>query len=36
MLVTGLPTEVMLNDGVVPEVQASVHQRDINMTGGKQ
>jgi hypothetical protein len=33
MLVQGLPTEVILNDGVVPEVQASVHRRDINITG---
>jgi hypothetical protein len=31
MLVQGLPTEVILNDGVVPEVQASVHQRDIHI-----
>ena len=36
MLVQGLPTEVILNDGVVPEVQASVHRRDINMTDAKQ
>ena len=36
MLVQGLPTEVILNDGVVPEVQASVHRRDIHMTDGKQ
>ncbi|HEX3436056.1 MAG TPA: hypothetical protein VHT24_04745 [Pseudacidobacterium sp.] len=33
MLVQGLPTEVILNDGVVPEVQASIHKRDITMTG---
>jgi hypothetical protein len=32
MLVQGLPTEVILNDGVVPEVQAGVHRRDINIT----
>lgn len=31
MLVSGLPSEVILNDGVVPEVQASVHQRDIHI-----
>jgi len=36
MLVQGLPTEVIVNDGVVPELQASIHQRDINMTEGKQ
>lgn len=36
MLVQGLPTEVVVNDGVVPEVQASVHRRDINMTDAKQ
>jgi len=34
MLIQGKPTEVLLNDGVVPEVQASVHQRDLNMIGG--
>lgn len=33
MLVLGLPTEVLLNDGVVPEVQASVHQRSITTEG---
>jgi len=36
MLVQGLPTEVIVNDGVVPELQASVHQRDINITDSKQ
>ncbi|QNI33259.1 hypothetical protein H7849_04655 [Alloacidobacterium dinghuense] len=36
MLVQGLPTEVIVNDGVVPELQASVHRHDINMTDGKQ
>ncbi|HYK37909.1 hypothetical protein [Alloacidobacterium sp.] len=36
MLVPGLPTEVIVNDGVVPEVQASVHRRDINMTNARQ
>jgi len=35
MLVQGLPTEVILNDGVVPEVQASIHRRDITMTDAK-
>lgn len=35
MLVPGLPIEVTVNDGVVPEVQASVHRRDINMTNAK-
>lgn len=36
MLVQGLPTQVAVNDGVVPEIQASIHQRDITMTEGKQ
>jgi hypothetical protein len=36
MLVQGLPTEVIVNDGVVPELQASVHRRDINITDDKQ
>jgi hypothetical protein len=36
MLVQGLPTEVIVNDGVVPELQASVHRRDINLTDSKQ
>jgi len=36
MLVQGLPTEVIVNDGVVPELQASIHRRDINMTDGQQ
>ncbi len=36
MLVQGLPTEVVVNDGVVPELQASVHQRDINIADSKQ
>jgi hypothetical protein len=31
MLVQGLPKELLLNDGVVPEIQASVHQRDIHI-----
>jgi hypothetical protein len=34
LLVQGLPTEIIVNDGVVPELQASVHRRDINMTDG--
>ncbi len=33
MLITGLPTEVVLNDGVVPEVQASIHKHEITITG---
>lgn len=33
ILVTGLPTEVVLNDGVVPEVQATVHKHEIVMSG---
>jgi len=36
MLITGLPTEVVVNDGIVPEIQASIHHRDINMTDDKQ
>jgi hypothetical protein len=32
ILITGLPTEVVLNDGVVPEVQASIHKHEITMT----
>ncbi len=36
MLIQGLPTEVIVNDGVVPELQASVHRRDIQLTDGKQ
>ena len=32
LLVQGLPTEIIVNDGVVPELQASVHRRDITMT----
>jgi len=31
-LIQGLPTEVIVNDGVVPELQASIHRRDITMT----
>lgn len=34
MLVQGQPTEVTLNDGVVPELQASIHRKDIVLTGG--
>ncbi len=34
LLVQGLPTEIIVNDGVVPELQASVHRRDITMTDG--
>lgn len=34
MLVQGQPTEVTLNDGVVPELQASIHRKDITLTGG--
>jgi hypothetical protein len=30
MLVQGQPTEVIVNDGTVPEVAADIHQRDIN------
>jgi hypothetical protein len=33
LLIQGLPTEVIVNDGVVPELQASIHRRDITMTG---
>jgi hypothetical protein len=33
ILITGLPTEVVLNDGTVPEVQASVHKHEITITG---
>jgi hypothetical protein len=32
LLIQGLPTEVIVNDGVVPELQASIHRRDITMT----
>lgn len=32
MLVPGKPTEVIVNNGVVPEIQASVHRRDVNFT----
>jgi hypothetical protein len=32
ILIQGLPTEVTINDGVVPELQASIHSREINMT----
>lgn len=35
MLVQGLPTEIDLNDGTVPEVQASVHQRTITIEKDK-
>jgi hypothetical protein len=34
LLVQGLPTEIIVNDGVVPELQASVHRRDITMIDG--
>jgi hypothetical protein len=30
MLVQGQPTQVIVNDGTVPEVAADIHQRDIN------
>ncbi len=30
MLVEGQPTQVVVNDGTVPEVAADIHQRDIN------
>lgn len=30
MLVQGQPTEVIVNDGTVPEVAADIHKRDIN------
>lgn len=30
MLVQGQPTEVIVNDGTVPEVAADIHQRNIN------
>ncbi len=36
MLIQGLPTKVIVNDGIVPELQASVHQRDISMADSKQ
>ncbi len=36
ILIQGAPTEVTVNDGVVPELQASIHNREINMTDGKQ
>jgi hypothetical protein len=36
MLTPGLPTEVVVNDGIVPEIQASVHRRDINIADGRQ
>jgi hypothetical protein len=35
ILITGLPTEVVLNDGVVPEVQASIHKHEITITNGE-
>jgi hypothetical protein len=35
MLIQGLPTEVIVNDGVVPELQASIHRRDITITDKK-
>lgn len=34
VLLQGQPTEILLNDGTVPEVQASVHQHNISNTGG--
>jgi hypothetical protein len=29
MLVQGQPTQVIVNDGTVPEVEADIHKRDI-------
>lgn len=36
MLIQGNPTEVQVNDGVVPEIQASVHRLTIHTTPGRQ
>ena len=30
MLLMGKPTQIEMNDGVVPEVQASVHLKDLD------
>jgi len=30
MLVQGQPTQVIVNDGTVPEVAADIHERDIS------
>ncbi|TCK75144.1 hypothetical protein [Acidipila rosea] len=32
MLIQGEPTEVQVNDGVVPEVEATIHRKSITMT----
>jgi len=29
MLVQGQPTQVIVNDGTVPEIEADIHKRDI-------
>ena len=31
MLIQGLPTEIQVNDGTVPEVQASVHRQNLTL-----
>jgi hypothetical protein len=36
VLVTGEPTQVQVNDGTVPEIQASVHVTDLNQTSSSQ
>lgn len=35
IVLQGTPTEVILNDGTVPEVQASQHVKTLNFTGGE-